>query len=492
MLIKKNRDEIENYLVDASNFKGNCDAVFFPEDISEIPGILLEANKKGTPVTIAGNGTGLTGARVPEGGIVIATDRLNKILKINSKQMYAVVEPAVILADFQNILKEKHLMYPPDPTEKNCYIGGTVATNASGEKTFKYGPTRDYVLELEVILPNGELLKLKRGKIKAKDYDLELITEHDKKIKIKIPDYKMPKTKNASGYFCKKNMDAIDLFIGSEGTLGVITKIKVKLVPLPEKIISCLVFFYDDKNALSFIQDARNVSFNTRLREDPRCIEALALEFFDENALNFLANDYPQIPSYAKAGVWFEQEVTSKNEDFFFECWIDLINEFKGDDESTWLAVTDSDNKKIQGFRHAISVKVNEYMSGRNFKKLGTDVAVPDDKFEEFYFYCKKLVEKNSIDYVNYGHFGNSHMHLNMLPKNEKENDICKNTYHIICLKAIELGGTISAEHGIGKLKTNYLADMYGKENIDKMFQLKKTLDPNLILGRGNIFGSSI
>ncbi len=488
MIIKKSHDEIENFLVDASNFKGKCDAVYFPENLTEIQEVLREANKNKTPVTIAGNGTGLTGARVPEGGIVIATDKINKVLEINHEKMYAIVEPGVILADFQSLLKEKQLMYPPDPTEKNCYIGGTVATNASGEKTFKYGPTRDYIIALDVLLANGEVLKLQRGQQKASGYDLELSTEEGTKFKFKVPDYDMPNTKNASGYFCKKDMDAIELFIGSEGTLGVIGKIKLKLVPLPEKIISCVVFFDDENNALSFIQKARDISFNTKLRRDDRCIEALALEFFDENALRFLSDEYPQVPQNAKAGIWFEQEVTAENEESFFECWVDLITKCSGDEESAWFAVTESDKKKIQEFRHAISVKVNEYMSGKSFKKLGTDAAVPDDAFEQFYFFCKDLVEKNDIDYVNYGHFGNSHMHLNLLPKNDEENKLCKEIYHTICSRAVKLGGTVSAEHGIGKFKTDYLLEMYGKENIEKMINLKKIFDPNFILGRGNIF----
>ena len=168
-------------------------------------------------------------------------------------------------------------MYPPDPTERNCFIGGTVATNASGEKTFKYGATRNYVLELHIILANGELLKLKRGELFADNYLLKLKTENGSEYKLQLPNYKMPPTKNASGYFSKINMDAIDLFIGSEGTLGVITKIKLKLVELPEKILSCIIFFNQEKDALSFINKARDISYQTQTRKAKgftRCISA--------------------------------------------------------------------------------------------------------------------------------------------------------------------------------------------------------------------------
>ena len=488
MIIKTSPDEIQNYLSDASNLKGNCDAVYFPENEADVIAILKEANEKKIKVTISGNGTGLTGARVPQGGIVISTEKMNHIIEINEKEKTATVEPGVILADFQKLVNEKKLMYPPDPTERNCFIGGTVATNASGEKTFKYGPTRNYVLELNIVLANGELLKLKRGELSAKDYTLKLITENGSGVSLQLPEYTMPPTKNTSGYFAKKNMDAIDLFIGSEGTLGVITRIKLKLVDLPEKILSCVIFFNQEKDALSFINKARDISYQTRREKLKDSLDALALEFFDKNTLKFLMNDYPNIPKDAEAAVWFEQEVNLQNEEMLLEEWMKLISEFNGDEESAWFAFSDSDNKKIQEFRHAISWKISEYISQNNLKKLGTDVAVPDEKFEELYYFSKVEVEKENLPYVVYGHFGNSHMHLNMLPKSEDVYVKGKEIYKKICMKAVELGGTISAEHGIGKLKTDYLVLMYGEENIRKMAEVKRVLDPNLILGSGNIF----
>jgi len=488
MIIKTSPDEIQNYLTDASNLKGFCDAVYFPENESDVVEILKEANEKKIKVTVSGSGTGLTGARVPNGGIVIATDKLNRVIEINEKDKTATVEPGVILSDFQNLVNEKKLMYPPDPTERNCFIGGTVATNASGEKTFKYGPTRNYVLELNVVLANGELLKLKRGDLFAYNYSLRLKTESGSEYDLHLPDYSMPLTKNASGYFSQKNMDAIDLFIGSEGTLGVVTQIKLKLVDKPDKILSCVMFFNQEKDALSFINKARDISYQTRQKELRDALDALALEFFDKNSLNFLFIDYPNVPLNAEAAVWFEQEVNIQNEEFLIEEWMKLISEFNGNEESAWFAFSDSDNKKIQNFRHAISWKISEYISQNNLKKLGTDVAVPDDKFEELYFFSKSEVEKENLPYVVYGHFGNSHMHLNMLPKSEEDYLKGKEVYKRICTRAVELGGTISAEHGIGKLKTDYLVLMYGEANIRKMAEVKKVLDPNMILGVGNIF----
>ena len=488
MIVKTNPDEFENFVVDASNFKGNCDAVYFPENVAEVVSIVKEANTNKTKITIAGNGTGLTGARVPLNGIVISTDKLNKILEINQTEFYAVIEPAVLLSDFQKELKQQNLFYPPDPTETNCYIGGTVATNASGAKTFKYGPTRDYVIGLQVVLPDGEVIDIEREKQRAVGFDLSLTTHSGKNILLQIPDYTFPAVKNASGYFVKKDMDAIDLFIGSEGTLGIITKIKLRLLPQPEDTISCVLFFEVETNALNFLEEARDISFQNKKNKINNNIHALALEFFDERALKFLAKDFSAIPVSAQAAIWFEQESTSETFDSILEAWNVLMQKHNVNEETAWFAFSDADKEKIKDFRHAISWKVNEHVARNNFRKLGTDVAVPDSSFRNFYFTIQNWAKQSNIDFVAYGHFGNSHIHLNFLPKNDEEFNEGKKLYKQICEEAVKLGGTISAEHGIGKAKRDYLLMMYGETNLRKMAALKKSLDPNLILGIGNIF----
>jgi len=487
VIIKTEQDEIQIYLFDASNTKGYCSEVWIPENIEELSKAVREANEQKLQVTISGNRTGLTGACVPKGGIVISTEKFNSILKINTEEKYAIVEPAVMLSDLQQAVSDKKLLYPPDPTERNCFVGGTVATNASGAGTFKYGATREFVLGLEIILPDGEFLDLKRGEVFADNNLLILQTRDKKEIKLNLPAYEMPSTKNASGYYCKPGMDAIDLFIGSEGTLGIITKIILKLLSLPDAELSCVLFFNNEDDALNFLSEARRISYESRRTKDKDMIDATALEFFDENSLNFLKDDFAGIPTDAKAAVWFEQ-VCEGNEDTLLGLWIDLFAKYNGNEEEAWFAVSEKDKKRIIDFRHSISANVNEYVTRNNFRKLGTDVAVPDDSFIAFYLEIKSIVERENMAYVTYGHFGNSHVHLNMLPKDEEEFEKGKELYKNICLRAIELGGTFSAEHGVGKNKTEYLLAMYGEENINAMRDIKKTLDPNYILGVGNIF----
>ena len=297
----------------------------------------------------------------------------------------------------------------------------------------------------------------------------------------------MPAVKNASGYYLKNDMDAIDLFIGSEGTLGIITKIKLRLVELPENILSSVIFFSSEDEAISFIEEARERSKKTRIEESDS-IDALALEFMDENCLNFLKNDYPQIPLKAKASVWFEQETTENNDEKLFNDWASLIAKHKGNTETAWFAFSEKDKRNLEEFRHSVSAKANEIIARNKVKKLGTDVAVPDEKFREFYKECRKLVIESGLMFIAYGHFGNSHLHLNMLSCNEEEYARGKDLYRQICEMAVNIGGTISAEHGVGKLKTEYLEMMYGKNNIRRMEEIKKTFDPNLILGQGTLF----
>lgn len=488
MITKTQQNEIQDYLKDASNTKGYCDAVVYPENTDDVVTILKRANEDNTKVTVCGNRTGLSAGCVPNGGIVLSTEKMNKILEINEKEKYAIVEPGVLLSDFLQIIKPLKLYYPPDPTELNCFLGGTVATNASGSKTFKYGPTRDFVLGIEIALPTDDFLVLERGKVFADKFRLSIHTNSGTKIDLKIPATKILTTKNTAGYFCTENMDAIDLFIGSEGTLGVITKVKLKLLAAPERVLSAVIFFRSEEDGLNFIERARTESYESRKKNNNIAIDALSLEYFDKNALEFLRDDYSNIPKDAKSAVWFEQEINEQFGNEVTELWISLIEKHHGDLNNSWIAMNEKDKSRFVEFRHRISAKVNDYISSRNLRKLGTDFAVPDNRLKDFYFEMKKEVEDAGYDYVIYGHFGNSHIHLNILPKDSTEFEKAKALYYSMCKSAISSGGTFSAEHGVGKNKKTLLYDMYGKDIINQMFLIKQTLDPKLILCSGNLF----
>ncbi len=494
MQVKTQLDELQNYLTDASNLQGGfSEKLFIPESREEIAEILQEASKKKISVTVSGARTGTVGGAIPFGGFVISLEKLNRIKEIN--EYFAVVKSGVILNDLQKTVDAKNLFYPPDPTEWSCQIGGTVATNASGARSFKYGATRKYVERFEIVLANGDLLNLKRGEVFAKDGFIELETENGNNIKAKVPTYQQPNTrKNTSGYFSAENLDAIDLFIGSEGTLGVITEIELKLLPKPKGFLSGIVFFKDEKDLLNFVNEAREISFETRRKADSRrddgftSLDATLLEYFDENSLKFISEKFPETPADMQGAIFFEQETTDETEDELFEQWNELLEKHNAALHESWFTTSDQDHAKMREFRHALPVSVNEKVVKNRQRKLGTDMAVPDEMFASFLRFYKQKLNESGLDYVIFGHIGDNHLHANLLPKNETEANQARHLYGRFIAQAVMLGGTVSAEHGIGKLKTHYLDTMFGERFLNEMAEIKRAFDPNGILGRGNMF----
>ncbi|HKS09165.1 MAG TPA: FAD-binding oxidoreductase [Pyrinomonadaceae bacterium] len=461
MQIKANPDEIQSFLSDASFIRdGHADRVVLPESIEEVSEILAAADRERTPVTVSGAGTGTVGGRVPFGGIVLATDRLNHIKSIENDR--AVAEAGVILADFQKAVEQKGLLYPPDPTERGAFLGGTVATNASGARTFKYGPTRNYIERLKVVLASGEVLDLRRG---------------DKIPKIPLPTYRRAATrKNAAGYFIGPDMDELDLFIGSEGTLGVICEIETRLVPKPEGLLSGVVFFAKEADVLAFVVEAKSGA-----------VDARAIEFFDNGSLNFLRQKYPEVPTEAVAAIFFEQETTDETEESILNKWLALLDKHHAFTDS-WFATNEQDQARLREFRHQLPVLMNEWFAHYRQRKVSTDMAVPDEAFPGLFDLYKQTLASSGLRYTIFGHIGDNHVHVNILPRNEDEGTYARELYVQFLKYAASVGGTLSAEHGVGKLKRDYLRLFYTDDQLREMAALKKTFDPHGILGRGNIF----
>ena len=461
MQTKSDPDEIQSYLADASFIRdGHADRVVLPETIEEVAEVLASANRDRVPVTVSGAGTGTVGGRVPFGGIVLATDRLNRIKSIENFR--GVAEAGVILADFQRAVDQQGLLYPPDPTERGCFLGGTVATNASGARTFKYGPTRNYIERLKVVLASGEVLDLRRG---------------DKIPKIPVPTYHRPATrKNAAGYFIAPDMDALDLFIGSEGTLGVICEIEARLVPKPQGLLSGVVFFANESDVLAFVAEAKSGA-----------VDARALEFFDNESLNFLRQKYPEVPGAAVAAIFFEQETTDQTEESILNTWLVLLDKHHAFVDS-WFATNEQDQARLREFRHQLPVLMNEWFAHYRQRKVSTDMAVPDAAFPGLFNLYKQTLRSSGLRYTIFGHIGDNHVHVNILPRDEDEGARARELYVQFLKYAASVGGTLSAEHGVGKLKRDYLRLFYSDDQLREMAALKKTFDPHGILGRGNIF----
>ncbi|HXM49329.1 MAG TPA: FAD-binding oxidoreductase, partial [Pyrinomonadaceae bacterium] len=266
MLTKSQPDEIQSFLTDSSHVRGGfAERVVFPETAEDVAEVLRAATRTQTPVTISGAGTGTVAGRVPFGGVVVATDKLNRITQIvhdDNGGGQAVAEGGVILGDLQRAVESEGLLYPPDPTERSCFLGGNVATNASGARTFKYGPTRNYVERLKIVLATGDVIDIRRAELHADlNGRITIPLPSGRLIETQLPTYRMPQVrKHSSGYYVAPGMDVIDLFIGSEGTLGVILEVEVRLLPKPAELMSGVVFFTSEEELLAFVGEARKRS----------------------------------------------------------------------------------------------------------------------------------------------------------------------------------------------------------------------------------------
>ena len=408
---------------------------------------LLELIAAATPITIVGARTGLTGGCVPQaGGWAVSLEKFQRLEICPGR---AIVGPGVSLDTLQTAAARTGQFYAPDPTERTASIGGTIATNASGSRSFRYGSTRRHVLRLRVALMTGRVLDVRRGD--PIDFD--------------VPALPLPATtKNTAGYPLAPGMDWIDLFTGSEGTLGIVIEADVQLLPAPADLLAGVVFFEDDAAALDAV--------------DAWCdIQGLRMiEYFDANSLAFLRPRFEETPERAGAALLIEQE----NGDIDF--WAEHAP------ADGWFAASAQDRERFRRFRHTLPELVNDTMRRRGFLKLGSDYAVPLARNREMLAYYHATLRQHSLDYVIFGHIGDAHVHVNILPKSQAEFDAGQRLMLDFARHAVELGGTVSAEHGLGKRKAHLLELQYTPDQIESMQQVKRRLDPQWLLNRGNLF----
>jgi FAD/FMN-containing dehydrogenase len=420
--------------------------------------VLREASAAAVAVTIAGAGTGVTGARVPMGGWVLSLEKLSR-LEVGTG--YAIAGAGVLLRDLHAAAQASGQFYPPDPTETSASIGGTIATNASGSRSFRYGATRRWVEALRVVLTDGTVREFSRGD--AIDFDPGAIP---------LPQV----TKNTAGYLLHPGMDWIDLFAGSEGTLGVVTEARLRLLPVPATILAGVIFFPSDEAALDAVD-------GWRLNAAPRM-----LEYFDAGSLILLRESFSEIPVAAHAAILFEQELASDDDLAGRDAWLTRI-EASGALDDSWLAESNRDRERFRRFRHALPEMVNDTVRRNGTLKMGTDHAVPIARSREMLaYYRRRLEEEFPERYVIFGHIGDAHLHVNMLPE-PADSARAADLLLEFARQAVALGGTVSAEHGLGKRKAHLLALQYAPEYLEAMRAVKRRLDPQNLLGRGTLFG---
>ncbi len=454
---------------DVDFLKSICgdDAVFFGDEISEdfsrdelaetrvMPEVLVEpttteqvskvmkyAYENNIAVTPRGQGTGLVGGAVAiYGGLMMNMSKMNKILELDEDNLTLTVEPGVLLMEISAYVEEHDLFYPPDPGEKSATIAGNISTNAGGMRAVKYGVTRDYVRGLEIVLPNGEVIEL-GGKI----------------------------VKNSSGYSLK------DLIIGSEGTLGIVTKAILKLLPLPKKAISLLIPFPDLETAIETVPKV------IKSKSIPTAIEFMVRDTII-SAEEFLGKKFPDSSSDAYLLLTFDgnskEEIEAAYENVAHICldsgaYDVYISETEERHEAIWSA--------RGAFLEAIKASTTEMDE--------CDVVVPRNHVAEFIKYTDELQKEFNIRIRSFGHAGDGNLHVYIL-RDDLEYDVWKEKLNAVmdCMydRAKELNGQVSGEHGIGLVKKPYLDRSLGEIPLSLMAGIKATFDPKNILNPGKV-----
>ena len=408
----------------------------------QVSAVMKHAWERNIPVTVRGSGTGLVGSAVPvEGGILLETTKMNKILELDSSNLTVRVQPGVLLMELAAFAEENDFLYPPDPGEKSATIGGNISTNAGGMRAVKYGVTRDYVRSLTVVMPNGEILTL--GAAVAK---------------------------NSSGYSLK------DLVIGSEGTLCIICEAVLKLVPLPKVSISLLVPFKDMKSAIEAVPKI------ICSKVIPTAIEYMSRDtiLFSED---YLGKKFPDTKNDAYILLTFDGNTDAQVEQDM-NTVAELCLELGAID--AYIVDTEERKKSVWSARGAFL----EAIKASTTEMDECDVVVPGNKVDEFIKYTHTLADEFGVRIPSFGHAGDGNLHIYICRDDlseEKWEETLNACFDRMYNKAEELGGLVSGEHGIGYAKKSYLKKQYGETPIQLMQGIKKVFDEKNILNPGKI-----
>jgi glycolate oxidase len=438
-------ERVEPYGSDAVKEKFPPEAVVLPETAVQISQIMRLANERRFPVTARGGGVGYTGGAVPvEGGIVIGTDRMNRIREIDADNLYCVTEPGVTTYELQRAVEAQGLFYPPDPASyKNSFIGGNIAENAGGIRSAKYGVTKHYVLGLEVVLPTGEIVET-GGRT----------------------------SKNVVGF------DLTGLLCGSEGMLGIITQATLRLLPLPEATRTVRATFETMTAACAC------VSHFTRARVTP-----VAVEVLDRNAIRAVESEFA-FGLDAQAGALLLVAVDGATAEVERAARIVERVVREGGGYDVMRSETREEEDKLWDVRRALSPSIKKFGN----LKFNEDVVVPRSRVPELIERVEEIGRRRETFVVNFGHLGDGNIHVNFMCDREDALAVTRARAAVrdTFAAAVELGGTISGEHGIGYVKAPYLDMALGATTIEAMRRIKRALDPLGILNPGKVFSTVI
>ena len=482
-----------DYLRDESRRVGRADRIAFPRAEADVRAALAEARAAHEPVTTQGARTGVAAGAVPEGGLVLNLSHMDRI-QVAGETL--VVQPGATLAAIRAAVPP-HLYFAPDPTETSASIGGMISCNSSGALSFLHGPTRNHVLGLRVALASGEVLDLRRGRDRAQGLRFALGA-----VAGELPPLRRPAVKNAAGYFVDPDMDLVDLFIGAEGTLGVVTEAVLRLLPAPGAVWGLMAFLPSTAAVVGFVNDLRTKQ-RSEVGGQRSGADLAALEYFDARALAFLREradelaskdiPVPNIPDGAACvyAEWHAPDAAAAEAAVLAAA--ERLPEFGADPDACVLADNPHDLEKLKLFRHAVPELVNSAIDDRRkihpgLVKLGTDMSVPDARLADVFALYEKDLAASGLEHLIFGHVGANHLHVNVLPRHPADYAAGRALYARWAAQVIAWGGSISAEHGIGKLKRDLFRQMAGDAALAQMRALKKLFDPAGLLNPDTLF----
>jgi D-lactate dehydrogenase (cytochrome) len=518
-------------LRDESQLAGTAEHLYLPRDSAAAAAVLRSLAQRGEAVTAQGARTGIAGGAVPRGGAILNLAGLDRLLGLRldargapllrvqpglllgalRRWLHSPTPPPDVADDTWRAFRRRRWRFTPDPTEPSASLGGMIACNASGACSFLHGATRRWVESLHILLPDGRSLRLSRsgGPFAAgRSFKLEPREETSgggapapaRPLVGTLPGLAMPPVKHAAGYWLADDMPLIDLFIGGEGTLGIVAEAEIRLLPAPAHRWGLLLMPPSEDAALELVVAVRAAAGPSRTGLGAALA---AIEYFDAAALALLRRGasgetadlaYPIPPDDACCAVYFELEGDGAD-DLTAAASILAGHAAAGGirDEWTWAASGASDLDRLKAFRHAVPESINQIIAARRralprLTKVGTDFAVPDARLHEVLRLYRDGLARSRLDGVIFGHVGDNHLHVNILPRDAAELSRAKEQVGAWAAQCVAWGGTVSAEHGVGKLKTHLLTTLYGTEGVREMRRLKGCFDPANRLNPGTLF----
>ena len=487
-------DLLQSFLSDAAHVPGGvAGGVAFPGNLGEVSSLVATARR----VLPIGAQSSLTGGATPRGDILISTRALTGI-GLPAGGMVRV-GAGVPLADLQRTLAARGFFYPPVPTFDGAFVGGTIATNAAGAATFKYGSTRPWVEALTLVLADGSVIELHRGEVVASAGGFEMAYPAGNVVRVLVPTYQMPNVpKLSAGYFARPAMDLIDLFIGSEGTLGIVVEATLRVIPMPRRAVA-LVACDSDHEALAVTAALRREAALSWRGEGP--LDVSAVEYMDGRSLAHVPSEVVARAGVTRPGdssaLLLVQIEVPADETTALER-LGAVLDGCGIDDDPHVAVPGDARGAARFFelREAVPAAINARVAAAkarvhpDIEKTAGDLVVPFDRLEESLTLYRHTLERHGLDYAIWGHLSDGNLHPNVIPRSLE--DVARGRAAIleIARGVIDMGGAPLAEHGVGRsaLKQHLLRELYGERGIDEMRAVKRALDPAWKLSPGVIF----